>query len=372
MKYTGNICNGCGQPFTDSDDVVVCPECGTPQHRECYEKENKCVCDHLHGEDYAWQGMVKKEAPLPEEKTETIACPNCGYENPKGSPMCKQCGMKFTLFGMNVVDAMHEQENHSRNANRDIPDYSAPFTLGEGEGFEGDIQSEEARPTAEQIEELLTNVITGNTQQSAEDDGRINLGGPFPANDEIDGVMTNTVGNFIGTNAMGYISKFKKLQSGKKLSFNFAAFFLSPYWFFYRKLYKVGIVIMTIIFSMSIIATPWMYKTLEAYESFMSAVDSSALNDAQFTELYNQLMDASLPMLLLMFGTVLVHLICGFIANPLYKKYVIEHSKKAERLGSKKLAMAYVVKNGGASILIAIGAYFAEQLISMLVSNIMM
>ena len=372
MKYTGNVCDGCGLPFNDGDDVVVCPECGTPQHRECYEKENKCVCDHLHAEGYTWQGIVKKEAPLPEERRETIACPNCGYENPKGTTVCKQCGMKFTLFGMNVVDAMHEQEKKEENSNRDIPSYNAPFTLGEGEGFEDNGQNEQERPTAGQIEELLTNVLAGNTQQSAEYDGRINLGGPFPAEDEIDGVMTNTVGNFIGTNAMGYISKFKKMQRGKKLSFNFAAFFLSPYWFFYRKLYKVGIVIMTVVFAMSIVATPAMYEALEVYESFASVAESSVINDAQFTELYNQLIDASLPMLLLMLGTVIVHLICGFIANPLYKKYVIEHSKKAERLGSKKLAMAYIVKNGGASILIAIGAYFAEQIISILVSNIMM
>ena len=72
MKYTGNICDGCGLPFSDEDDVVVCPECGTPQHRECYEKENKCVCSHLHTEDYTWKGIVNKEAPIPEIKKELI------------------------------------------------------------------------------------------------------------------------------------------------------------------------------------------------------------------------------------------------------------------------------------------------------------
>lgn len=371
MKYTGNICDGCGLPFTDEDDVVVCPECGTPQHRECYDKENKCVCSHRHGEEYNWQGTVKKEPNIPEEKRETIACPNCGYENPKGTTVCKHCGMKFTLFGMNVVDAMHEQEKKSGNPNRDIPDYGAPFTLGEGEAFE-EKREEENKPTVSQVEELITSVLTGNATEPTEGDGRLNLGGPFPVTDEIDGVMTNTIGNFIGTNAMGYISKFKKLQQGKKLSFNFAAFFLSPYWFFYRKLYKVGIAVMTVFFAMSIVMTPSMYGLLEAYESFMEVLQSSALTEAQLTEAYSQVIAASPPLLILMVFNLVVHSVCGFIANPLYKKYVIGHASKAERLPQKKLAMAYIVKYGGASVLLGFGAYFAEQLLSTVISSIIM
>lgn len=370
MKYNGNICNGCGLPFTDEDDVVVCPECGTPQHRECYEKENKCVCAHLHAEGYTWQGIVHKEAPLPEVKRETVACPNCGYENPKGTPVCKNCGMKFTLFGMNVVDAMHEQENHAHNTNRDIPDYSAPFTLGEGEGFDGNAQPEE-KPTAAQVEELLTGVLEGESQQAAEGDGRINLGGPFPVTDEIDGVMTNTVGNFIGTNAMGYISKFKKISSGKKLSFNFAAFFFGAYWLFYRKLYKVGIVLMTVLFSTSIIMTPYLMDVLEIYKKLLPVMEGAEMSEAQIVELYNEMLAASAPLAIYFFITIALQLIVGFAANHLYKKYVIDHAKMAERLPSKRLAMSYVVKNGGTSILAAILAYCAQQLISMLVSGML-
>lgn len=369
MKYNGNICNGCGLPFTDEDDVVVCPECGTPQHRECYEKDNKCVCAHLHGEDYAWQGVVHKEAPLPEEKRETVACPNCGYENPKGTPVCKNCGMKFTIFGMNVVDAMHEQEQ-PHNTNRDIPDYGAPFTLGEGEGFDRSAQSED-KTTVSQVEELLTGVLEGNAQQAPEGDGRINLGGPFPVTDEIDGVMTNTIGNFIGTNAMGYISKFKKIQSGKKLSFNFAAFFLGAYWLFYRKLYKAGIVLMTVLFSLSIIMTPYFMDMLEVYEKILPAMEGGTLTDAQFAELYGEMLAVSTPLAVYSFITLALQFVIGFSANHIYKKYVIDHSRKAERLPNKRLAMAYVVKNGGSSILIAIAAYFAQQLLSMIVSGLL-
>lgn len=372
MKYTGNVCPGCNEAFNDGDDVVVCPECGTPQHRECFEKENKCVCSHLHGEAYSWQGVTKKEAPLLKEKKETIPCPNCGYGNEVGTTVCKQCGMKFTLFGMNVVDVMHKQEAKTKgNTNRDIPDYEAPFTLGEDEAF-SNTEKESRMAAAEKIEGLLTDILTGKAEEKAEPDGRLNFGGPFPLSDEIGGVRINTIGNFIGTNAMGYISKFKKLQSGKAFSFNFAAFFFAPYWFFFRKLYKVGIVAMTVLLGLSIVVTPYLYEMLEVYEEFATVVQSGTVTDeAAFQELYNMFFSASLPMAIYFFATVFVHLICGFIANPLYKKYVILHAGKAERMGSINEAMAYVVKNGGASMLIAFASYFAQQLILSLVSTML-
>ena len=28
--YIGNTCPVCGEKFKDDDDVVVCPDCGTP------------------------------------------------------------------------------------------------------------------------------------------------------------------------------------------------------------------------------------------------------------------------------------------------------------------------------------------------------
>lgn len=370
MKYTGNLCQGCGKAFTDDDDIVVCPECGTPQHRECYEKENRCVCEDMHFDEYTWKSEIKREEAHQPEKSETVSCPNCGYENPKGTAVCKQCGMKFTLFGMNVVDALHEEEKRAANKNSDIPDYKAPFTLGTGKGFEQKDLSDTA-PIAKEVEELITNVLTGNTQNNQEEGGRLNLGGPFPESDEIGGVMTNNVGNFIGSNGMAYISKFKKMEREHKLSFNFAAFFFAPYWFFFRKLYKAGIVAMTAVLSLSIIVTPYLESLVELVDKFAPAFEAGTMTEAQFTEFYNGFVSASTPMIIFVVATFLVQLICGFIANPLYKRYVLEHAGKAERCSNKAEAMSYVVRNGGASVLIAGASYFAYQLLTMLVSSMM-
>ena len=109
MIYNGQLCDGCGKAFTEDDDIVVCPHCATPQHRECYNRNSACVNADKHGDGFTW---TPTGAPVvfheEEEKTETIPCPNCGYGNPAGSERCKQCSMKFTLFGFNVLDASNE------------------------------------------------------------------------------------------------------------------------------------------------------------------------------------------------------------------------------------------------------------------------
>ena len=34
IDYTGIPCPVCHKEFTPEDDIVVCPECGAPYHRE--------------------------------------------------------------------------------------------------------------------------------------------------------------------------------------------------------------------------------------------------------------------------------------------------------------------------------------------------
>ena len=51
MKYSNYKCPVCNNQFTEDDDVVVCPECGTPHHRECYIENGKCVNADKHGTD---------------------------------------------------------------------------------------------------------------------------------------------------------------------------------------------------------------------------------------------------------------------------------------------------------------------------------
>ncbi len=49
MKYSNYKCPVCKNQFTEDDDVVVCPECGTPHHRECYIQNGNCANAGKHG-----------------------------------------------------------------------------------------------------------------------------------------------------------------------------------------------------------------------------------------------------------------------------------------------------------------------------------
>lgn len=59
-KYRHEKCPVCENRFEkDDEDIVVCPDCGTPYHRECYMQEGECVSSHLHGE-YEWKSDKEK------------------------------------------------------------------------------------------------------------------------------------------------------------------------------------------------------------------------------------------------------------------------------------------------------------------------
>ncbi len=81
MDYTGLKCPVCGKPFTSDDDIVVCPECGAPYHRACYQQAGHCIFQEKHGTPDAWKP--------PEKQTETGAegkiCPRCGKKNARES-----------------------------------------------------------------------------------------------------------------------------------------------------------------------------------------------------------------------------------------------------------------------------------------------
>ncbi|MBO5066162.1 MAG: hypothetical protein J6D06_08630 [Clostridia bacterium] len=51
MDFKNYFCPVCNNKFTESDDVVVCPECGTPHHRDCYFSNGGCFNSNKHNSD---------------------------------------------------------------------------------------------------------------------------------------------------------------------------------------------------------------------------------------------------------------------------------------------------------------------------------
>lgn len=98
FKYEGEYCPYCNQPFSQDDDIAVCPECGTPHHRECYKVKGFCAHEAEHGA-FEWQPTVHEEkAPIPEEaQPEAAACPRCGKPTVLGSAYCDYCGADLRI-----------------------------------------------------------------------------------------------------------------------------------------------------------------------------------------------------------------------------------------------------------------------------------
>jgi hypothetical protein len=83
MDWKKYFCPVCGIDFTDDDDVVVCPECGTPHHRECWKKNGKCANENLHGTDDSLECTYKKAGAEFDTTPELTDSENFGEYNPQ-------------------------------------------------------------------------------------------------------------------------------------------------------------------------------------------------------------------------------------------------------------------------------------------------
>ena len=96
-------CAVCGAYLFEDDDVVHCPECGAPHHRECYLSLGHCGLAEFHGTEKQY----KKSEPTPktEPATEdTVFCGMCGQKYKKDAPSCPNCNApNITTAGHRVV-----------------------------------------------------------------------------------------------------------------------------------------------------------------------------------------------------------------------------------------------------------------------------
>ncbi len=79
-------CAFCHAYLFAEDDVVYCPECGAPHHRECYNKLNKCALEELHGTENQYDKLRRaaqeQKAKEEAEKQETA---ETDFETPFGN-----------------------------------------------------------------------------------------------------------------------------------------------------------------------------------------------------------------------------------------------------------------------------------------------
>ncbi len=313
MRYENEKCPVCGEVFKENDEVVVCPDCGAPHHRSCYDENGRCTNEHLHGEGFVWE-KTKQETKAEEtteskEKTEekdVSVCPECGAENKKRAFVCTDCGAV-------LIPEMREQ-------------------------FEG--------PKTAPV------FIEGQ---------------PVNDNDFIDEEKTVTVKEaacFIQNRKESYIKTFLDAKiNHRRPKFNFFAFLLGPYWFFFRKIYKAGFAFAGVILAINcFMMTFFMTACGEAMKFFMenyTAFAQGTAEDALYVQYSELIIDGIqshqtevMLMVLMSVLLVAVNIVAGFSANKIYLNHIKATIAKIKSVVPNLSAYyTYIYAKGGTTIL---------------------
>ena len=219
-RYTGNHCPVCEQAFTDTDDIVVCPDCGTPYHRDCWKKVGACMHRSEHAAGFEWQPEIGPEAV---KAAHEATCPNCGTRNTPGAARCSHCGCPLPRSDADSADAAKPEEQ--------VPIYARdPAALR---------QDRSAAP-GPHIETY-----------SADREGGIYRREIGPE-DTIDGIKAKDWAAYVGRSPMYYLMQFFRMSiTNRKAAVCLSAFLFGPAYLFYRKMWKEGLLtaILTIVLS---------------------------------------------------------------------------------------------------------------------------
>lgn len=307
-NYLGESCPVCNINFASDDDIVVCPECGTPHHRDCYKQSGGCANEAKHNKGEYWQPSV-----LTENKEE-IKCPNCGTGNDKESEKCSHC--KKSLKNSD------EMVNSSFLEYCENDDTSISFT------------------------DFL--------------DARLDKSKCIEKD-----VTVQNICDFVGKNYISFILKFQQYKAGKSFSFNFPAFLFSHYYCFYRKMFKMGMILF-LISALTYLPT--------AYYSFMAVREVIDLGiEITFPLYFDVSGDAYQALVVCNYVNQIVaiatKLYCGMFFNNTYYNEIVSKVKKTKEAnenssGNEEFARR-LASNGGTSfrslmtvIGVEIGYYF--------------
>ena len=208
MDFLGKTCPVCSQNFHEGDDVVVCPKCGAPYHRDCFKQKGKCIFPELHKDGKSWKDIYDDD---PTENNDVVKCISCGTDNDKNAIVCKNCG---AFISRNV--SVNINENTSDEKDSHIND----------ENFENYIPGMSGNPFSVFIDPM----------------------GGVSKDDDFDGVSGAEISKYVGVNTQYYLPVFAKIKNIGKSKFNLSAFLFSGAWFLFRKRYLIGIIISILFF----------------------------------------------------------------------------------------------------------------------------
>ncbi len=193
-KYYGCPCESCGKPLTLTDDIVVCPDCGAPYHRTCYDKRGACAHVLEHKAGFEWK--------FPYQPSELRTCPSCGERTLRGESFCRCCGKPLP------IETAQTEQPSDRAAN------------GSEKSFDYDS-------------------IYRQTQKSHDDPLEQQIHAAFGPGETLDGISCRDWRDYIGRAAPQYMASYALAElKHTKLSVSISALLFGPFYFFYRKAWK--------------------------------------------------------------------------------------------------------------------------------------
>lgn len=322
MDFLGKKCPVCSKNFHEDDDIVVCPKCGAPYHRECYKEKGKCIFTDLHKTGERWHDEDETDE---EQNAHFDKCPHCGRHNPKDAVTCHACG-EFLHNGNDTKSQQSTQQN--------------PF-----DPFSNNSDSNQM-PFVTFIDPM---------------------GGVSPEED-FDGVTGAEIAKSVKVNTPYYMQVFSRIKVTGSSRFNFAAFFFGGTWYLYRKQYLRGAIITIITFILSLgeifvgqITNPIWVSLTEQLGQYASYQEYFSLIFSQYSTWEAFLL--FVPFLLNLCSFILL-IWCGFKGNRNYYNYTISKIKKFKKEKSSEELSGTLTEKGGVNIAIVWMLFVCEIIVS--------
>jgi len=300
--YEGYVCPVCDVKFSESDDVVSCPNCGAPHHRACWSNTGHCHFAAGHGTPQQWHRPEESETPpqtavptgengnaaSPPSKSSGKICSQCGQANPGFSEFCSRCGSALPSVEWQSAPPQYQQN---------VPHF----------GSYGEYSP---------IHVPLSNPYGG-----------------LPKEEKIEDFTVEEAAAFIGPNSAQYIPRFYRMsKQDSRVSWNWAAFLITPYWLFYRKNYVMG--------GLALFLT-LLITVMSGYISNVYLAPLISVTNAQ--EMMQIIIDNNLLIYLqinalLVFCNVLIRVIFALIGNYLYFRQTAAGIKKVRNAHNARSA----------------------------------
>lgn len=289
-KYMNATCPVCGKTFSEKEDIVVCPDCGAPHHRECYQQLGHCALIKNHQLGINWEPPA-----APEAESEAVKCPRCGADNPPDGIFCSNCGLR--LGGQ-------EQQSGAGN----IPPYA------------------QQRPS-----------FFGSVPPYGDP-----YGGANP-DLEMDGVKVRDLSQFVGGNAAYFLTNFSRMkQSGRPISFNFSAFFFGWKYLLYRKMYGLSLLVFVVNTLLSLPAAICLYEDLSVASGLLANY-SAGFETLLFAAQICSIVSTMLSMALCLFGNWIYYRHCIRKIQKIQKKPYVSAQEYSAVLAKKGRTNLFVI-----------------------------